>query len=113
MTAEAGSRKKSSKAFHEKLRDGGQTPAGLLLDRMRGEDTPEDEKVAIAKHLTQYELPRLNAIEADVTTAERTHEEWLDRLGSDLTDEDLAEAGNDNDDDYHDEEQAKSGTDDG
>ena len=110
MTAEAGSRKKSSKAFHDMLRDGGQTPAGLLLETMRNKKTPHDEKVAIAKHLTQYELPRLNAIEADVRNTEVTHEEWLDRLGADLTDEDLAEAGNDNDDD---EEQAKSGTDDG
>ena len=99
MTADNGTRKKSSKAFHEMLNDGGITPAGFLLDELRNEENTIGVRREIAKYLCQYQLPRLNSIEADVTTTERTHEDWLDVLGSDLTDEDLAEAGNDNTDD--------------
>lgn len=72
--------KRASATFREALNDGGLRPSMLLLNRMRDARVEMAERVAIAEKLVQYELPRLAAIEADIQTTERTHEEWLAEL---------------------------------
>lgn len=84
--------KRSATSFRDMLKDGRDTPSSLLLTAMRGELTMPDgedpltmrERLGIGEKLVQYELPRLAAIEADIQTTEKTHEEWVTELGADL-----------------------------
>jgi hypothetical protein len=77
--------KAASASFRERLNDGGLKPSTFLLDRMRDENTPMPERVVIADKLVQYELPRLAAIEAEVTDTRKTHEDWIKELSEDET----------------------------
>lgn len=85
-------KRKSARAFRERLRElaeaeGKFTPSTWLLARLNDE-VPEtvakkldaEGKDRLALGLVQYELPRLAAIEAEVSQVDKSQEEWLDEL---------------------------------
>ena len=73
-------RKKAAKEFRDRIAASGMSPAGYLLDILEGKAQYIPEFVDIAKHLTQFELPKLQAIEGAVRVGPMTHEEALDQL---------------------------------
>jgi len=74
-------KRKASANFNQLLADGKETPHGFLVKVLRGEiKKPDAHKVAAARDLLPYSLPRLQAIEAVPQGTLTSHEDALDLL---------------------------------
>lgn len=73
-------KQQSGRSFAEQLNDGGETPANLMLTKMRDGRVPLAHRLQIAEKLMPYSVPKINPVDAQDANVEVTHEEWLDRM---------------------------------
>lgn len=82
-------KKENEQTFAGLFNDGEETPEGLMVKVMRGQESImrkgrqqriTKNMVSAAMALLPYRLPRLNSVDATVKHVEITHEEWLKQM---------------------------------